>query len=217
MPGLGKTQLGLKYAVQASEEGRYPYIFWLCAISAERLFQDFVRLADLLGLPGRYNQDQSAKLTSVKRWLEDPELNGNKNWLLVVDNVNDTAAKVQDILPQRNQKGNILMTTRTKDVAESLAFAYGKQHECLALGIPGIESATSLLLSRAGIDRTKLDREAYKEAEELVKSVGCLPLAVDQAGSFIKESDNGVHGALNIYQTKDVETVCRARGPLTNL
>lgn len=170
-----------------------------------------MRLADLLDLPGRYSADQSANLTSVKRWLEDPELNGDKNWLLVIDNANhDTAAKVQGILPQRNQKGSILMTTRTKEVAESLAFAYGKQHECVALGMPGIESATSLLLCRAGIDQAKLGQGAFKEAEELVKSVGCLPLAVDQAGSFIKESDYSVHDALNIYQTKDVETVCQA-------
>ena len=38
-----------------------------------------------------------------------------RQWLLIVDNANgDTAPRIREILPSKNAKGSILMTTRTK-------------------------------------------------------------------------------------------------------
>jgi hypothetical protein len=53
MPGLGKTQVALKYAELASKEKRYPYIFWISAASIDKLIQGFSKLLDLVAFAGR--------------------------------------------------------------------------------------------------------------------------------------------------------------------
>ena len=58
MPGVGKTQLALKYATVASRRSQYTYVFWVSAASVEKLTRDFSKLIDLLRLPGRYAMDQ---------------------------------------------------------------------------------------------------------------------------------------------------------------
>lgn len=84
MPGVGKTQLALKFATCGSQRNQYTYIFWVSAASVEKLTRDFSKLVDLLHLPGRYGLDQAIKLTVARAWLED--LSVARSWLLVLDN-----------------------------------------------------------------------------------------------------------------------------------
>lgn len=66
MPGVGKTQLALKFATLAFPKGQYPYVFWVSAASVEKLTRDFIKLEDLVRLPGRCTVDQASKLTVVR-------------------------------------------------------------------------------------------------------------------------------------------------------
>ena len=68
MPGVGKTQLALKFATVASQ---FPYVFWVSAASAEKLTQDVSKMVDLLCIPGRQTQNQVSRLTAARVWLED--------------------------------------------------------------------------------------------------------------------------------------------------
>lgn len=54
MPGVGKTQLALKFAMLAFQKGQYPYVFWVSGVSVEKLSQDVSKMVDLLRLPGRH-------------------------------------------------------------------------------------------------------------------------------------------------------------------
>ncbi len=54
MPGIGKTQLALQYAILASERSHYTYTFWVSAESVEKLARDFSKLVNLLRLSERY-------------------------------------------------------------------------------------------------------------------------------------------------------------------
>ena len=127
----------------------------------------------------------------------------------MVDNAGqETVGHIREILPRSNSSGKIVLTTRTKQVAQSLATAYGEQHPCIALHAPGDDDAVRLFLSAAGIEREGLDTEELEKAKDIVKTVGCLPLAVDQAASFAKESGHGIGGTSDIYKSKQVEEVC---------
>ncbi len=101
--GIGKTQIAVEYAYRYREN--YSAVLWVIASSRDTLITEFVLLAVLLDLPELHEQDQEIVLTAVKRWLV-----ARKNWLLILDNVEDLQAVV-DFLPVDGE-GNILFTTR---------------------------------------------------------------------------------------------------------
>jgi hypothetical protein len=72
--------------------------------------------------------------------------------------------------------GKTLVTTRIKNLVESSGQ--------VEVGLPDIQSSIKLLLSAAGVEH--LDT-VPREAEDIVQLCGCLPLAVDIAGKFIRD------------------------------
>ncbi len=103
--GIGKTQTAAEYGFRYSDE--YTHVFWTLAASRETLIADFVKLAELLHLPEKDQQDQQQVVAAVKRWLA-----ANENWLLVMDNADDLPM-AQEFLPT-GHKGSVLFTTRAQ-------------------------------------------------------------------------------------------------------
>ena len=207
MPGLGKTQLALRYAKLAYKESRYPWVFWITAASVEAMHQDLTKLVDLLHLPGRHRLDQMAKLTTVREWLEDTA--DARSWLLVVDNVNqETTTSLRNIIPRRNNLGKILFTTRSEKVAALLS-EVSKVHK-LALQPPGIDDAITVLLADAKRGTESLDQASRTDLESLITCVGSLPLAINQAASYMRETRSSAKDVLHIYKTEEAGEVWKA-------
>lgn len=205
MPGSGKTQLVLQYATLASNERRYSYIFWVSAASVEKLNRDFTKLADLLHLPGRHNSDQAAKLATIRGWLEDTA--DGRRWLLVLDNVTlETNSTLRNILPRSNDSGKLLFTTRTENIADSLVMVSGKTHK-IALQPPCIEDAMTMLLAGAGRGRERVGQAELEDIKSVIKSVGSLSLAINQAASYMRESGSSAKDVLNVYRSEEKEEV----------
>ena len=175
------------------------------AASSETLSRDFTKLVDHLHLPGRYNLDQVAKSTIVRAWLEN-HVSG-RSWLLIVDNVSqETAASLRDILPRRNNLGKFLFTTRTEMIADSLLMVPIKVHK-IALQPPSIEDAITLLFADANREREYQDQDILVDVKSLVGSVGSLPLAINQAASYMRESGSSAKDLLDIYKNEEVDEV----------
>ena len=209
MAGAGKTQLALKYAELVYHERQYPFIFWVSGAWVDKLNNGFSKLFNLIDGKERAGLDQSTKCTAAQTWLEDNESQTKRRWLLIVDNANqETVELIREMLPRNNSNGKIVCTTRTEQVAQSLATAFGEQHPCISLDTPSTDDAVALFLSAAGIERGALDAGDLQKVEEIVKTVGRLPLAVDQAASFTKESRHGILGTLDVYISEQVEEVC---------
>ncbi|MCJ1309318.1 hypothetical protein MMC25_002977 [Agyrium rufum] len=208
MPGLGKTQLALKYANIAYNRERFPYVFWISAASVEKLKKGFSKILDLLGLAYPAGLDRSKKCNTAQIWLEDSESITKRKWLLVLDNINEKSAETaRKLTPRSNGNGCILMTTRTKHVAESMAIAFGEHHMCFGLDPVNDDNAVQLLLRAANIDLGQSEDAVEQETRELVKSIGSLPLAVDQAASFMKESGHSMNKILDIYKSGQADQV----------
>jgi len=205
MPGVGKTQLALRYATLAFGKSQYTYTFWVSAGSVEKLARDFSRLLDLLRLPGRHGSDQVTKLTVARAWLEDPT--AGKKWLLILDNVTRETSRMilDEILPRRNSGGRLLFTTRTAMIAESCNFP-GKS-PMLALQPPGTDDAVAMLAAGAEMGGKSTEEASYADLERLVRSVGHLPLAVDQAASYIKGYESSTKELLHLYQSEEIMEV----------
>ena len=92
MPGVGKTQLALKYAERHRQN--YAAGLWVSAASRETLLSGFAVLAKVLNLPERDEADQEKAAAAVRRWLDTTD----QPWLLILDNA-DEPELLQGFLP----------------------------------------------------------------------------------------------------------------------
>jgi hypothetical protein len=198
MPGIGKTQLLLRYAKVSWDQNLYSCIFWISATSIDKINQGVSGILDLIGHPDRYLQDQTAKLIAARLWLERYE---GGDWLLIFDNVKrETLGFLRDHLPLTSERGNILFSTRTADVAESLANAAGEQQRILGLEAMELQDTANLLFADAGVEVGMAAPYLFSQAEDLVKRVGLLPLAVVQVASFMKQTHTTLDDMLELYK-----------------
>jgi hypothetical protein len=203
MPGIGKTHLILRYAKLSFDQNRYSSVFWISATSVDKINQGFSGILDLIGHRNRFQQDQTAKITTARLWLEQSNRDDGGDWLLVFDNVHiDTLGFIRSHLPLRNERGNILFTTRTGDVADALANAGGEQHPILGLQPLELRESVKLLFEDAGIDVKAVTPSLLSQGEDLVKYVGLLPLAVVQTASFMKQTHTTIENMLELYKNK---------------
>jgi tetratricopeptide (TPR) repeat protein len=167
--GIGKTQTAIEYANRHRAE--YKVGLWAVAESRETLISDFVAIASMLKMPEANIQDQNFTVTAVKRWLE-----GHSDWLLILDNADDPKV-VEEFLPV-NSKGHILLTSRAQ-VFDDIGIM-----SPVELDEMSPPDARMFLLRRTG--REELDTGEEKAVEELAKVLDYLPLALEQAGAYIK-------------------------------
>ena len=203
LPGMGKTQLALQYAKLSYHQRKYSVIFWISGATVEKLNQGLAKVLTLVDHPDRDHPDQSVRLISARRWLEEANANGVSEWLLVLDNVSPEAISfLREHLPRQNSSGNILLTTRTAVVAQAVVAVAGQQHEVFELRAPDIKDAANQFLREAGINMSDPLPVCINKAESLAKCIGCLPLAISQAASFAKQSDKKLDDVLALYQSK---------------
>jgi hypothetical protein len=180
MHGVGKSQIFYALAKDLYDKGRYTNVFWMQATTIEKIHQGFSKLLYLVSHPDYSSADDDIRLMAARRWLED--FNSGR-WLLVIDNVaRETVDFLREHLPRKNGRGNILFTTRTEDVAKALTDVAGKRHGIIELRIPDVEDAAQLFLKHLNDPETSADAS---KIQEIVKGIGCLPLAVAQAASYM--------------------------------
>ena len=127
----------------------------------------------------------------VSNWLANQD---NGPWLLILDNADDTTVLLEpsandtgartmpvqrcllDLLP-RVRHGAVLITTRDRSCALSLTGYRGTPVEVLSMSL---NESVELL-------QTWLPEACQKEASELVEELENVPLAISQAGAYIKE------------------------------
>jgi tetratricopeptide (TPR) repeat protein len=199
--GIGKTQTAIEYAYRYRDD--YNAIIWLKAESRETLLSDVPTLAQLLNLPQQADQGQEQVVEMIKDWFQS-----HTGWLLIFDNADDLAM-IRDFLPAGGQ-GHILLTTRSQ-VTGNIAKRIDVERMVT-------EEGTLFLLHRAGLLDLDTALDAISEVErakarELIEEVGGLPLALDQAGAYIEETQCGLAGYLQLYRTRQAELLKR-RGRL---
>ena len=130
--------------------------------------------------------DQRKLVEAVKRWLEQCK----QRWLLIFDNA-DEVALVRDYLPQPGN-GSIVLTTR--------AYAVGSLATSIEVETMGFLEGTYLLLRRAQRFEHASDEE-INQAGNIVVALDHFPLALDQAGAYIEETQCSFIDYLDLYRT----------------
>jgi tetratricopeptide (TPR) repeat protein len=196
--GIGKTQVALEYAYRSRDLDRYGHTFWVNAASEEALLAGFVMLAELLpDFPAKEETDEWKLVEAVKRWLEQCQ----QRWLLIFDNADDVAL-VGSYLPKLGN-GSIVLTTR--------AHAVGSLAAPVEVNTMGFLEGTQLLLRRAQREDHASDEE-INQAGNIVVALDHFPLALDQAGAYLEETQCSLIDYLDLYQTHR-QALLSQRGP----
>ncbi|MBF0286074.1 MAG: tetratricopeptide repeat protein [Magnetococcales bacterium] len=150
---------------------RYSHIAWLRAEKPSTLAGELDQWADQLGLPG---QTHPEKWAALQRWLMQ-----NDDWLMIFDNAPDPEG-LEEFLPQGN--GHRLITSRHR-----------RWDHAVALDVLPLADAVQLLRERSG-------RLQDPDAETLAATLGCLPLALEQAAAYIEDAKIPFATYLSHYQ-----------------
>jgi len=198
--GIGKTQLAVEYAYRAAH--RYQAVFWVSAVTQETLQAGYTALAEALNLPEKDEQDQSLMLQAVRRWLQT-----HTNWLLILDNADDLSLVVPFLPPMYG--GHILLTTRAQSIGR---FAAWIEVDTLALDVGAL-----LLLRRTGLVASDASLEVASPsdlniARAITEELGGLPLALDQAGAYIEETECSLANYQYLYREQRTELLRSRRG-----
>ena len=171
--GVGKTQLATKFIEDHLK--RYRLVWTFDAESNVTLQEGYHKLAQELKL---IREDEKTVppeeiLVRVNRWLKASK---NHGWLLCFDNADSLEIVKSKKLPQHG--GEILITSRPKT-------HWGNFYPVIE--VQEFERAESNNLLEKIIPEEKQKGQVNALAEEL----GDFPLALDQAGSYIKNNQSG--------------------------
>ncbi|KRV50894.1 hypothetical protein AQ490_13150 [Wenjunlia vitaminophila] len=181
--GVGKSTLALDYA--RTHRSAYTLTWWITADSPQNLTAGLAALAERLH--GQAGTDTATNVTWALTWLQT-----HPGWLLVLDNVEDPA----DLEPYLGQldAGRVLITSRR-------AVGWHRLAHPVAIDVLTLDSATDLL-ARASGHTAPGHRPALTE---LATELGCLPLALEQAGAYIARnqiSASDYHQLLREYPAR---------------
>ena len=205
--GMGKTQTAAHYARLHCHE--YRAVLWCFADTVDSLNLGLVAIARSLFLPQKDATEQKVIIAVVMDWLAT-----HSHWLLILDNADEVKIVGEFVALAKGEQQHIVVTARaqiTEPYAPAVVIPVMTQYDG---GIFLLRRALDQPRSQYGEirDYNFLDKRI---AGQLVKILGALPLALDQAGAYIRETQCGLAGYLERYQTRGHELL-RKRGTLLN-
>ena len=188
--GVGKTQLAAKFMEDHLEH--YNLVWTFDAETDITLQESYRELAQELKF---IREDEKAVpseeiLARVNRWLNAPN---NHGWLLCFDNAGSLEIVQSKNLPQHG--GEILITSRPKTHWENFY---------PVIGVQEFEREESNDLLQKIIPEGK--QEGQEQLNTLAEELGDFPLAVDQAGSYIKSNEIGLTTSEYVQLFRETKT-----------
>lgn len=178
MSGVGKTQLAALYANRRRQDKDFAR--WMRA-DKEHLETEWKSLGELLGL------DLEGHTIEEQHQAIQIALSQQKNWLIVLDNVENKAA-LKGLLPEKLlPTQQVLITTRSQNWENDpiLALSPFTLNECGAFF------------------EKRLAPEQCIGADELAEELGALPLAMDHATAYLQKTHKTAKAYLKLYREKN--------------
>ena len=167
--GIGKTQICLRFVEELSDRG-LSHVFWVDASSEESI---------VMSLRGIFSISaaQASCLDDSVKFVLQRMLGIQEEWLIVFDNADVPPDVVEKFIPPGN-RGNILITSQSQSMGRVLSSA-----NIIEISEMEETDAITLLLRASCLYASAEHREV---AKNIVTELGCIPLAVDQAGAYIE-------------------------------
>lgn len=175
--------MALTYAVR--NRARYAGVFFLDADTETSLHEDFEKIYEDLQLGSPMD-----KTEAVKRHLDEYS---SATWLLIFDNADDLEA--YDLSGYFPLSENVHVIITSRDYA-----SYELASEGLHLEKMDPEESKSLLVSRAGL--TQPTEGTLRDVEAVLEQLSYLPLAIDQAGAYMRARNCSPAAYLRRFETE---------------
>ena len=132
-----------------------------------------------------------ASVHSVLLWLSECQ----RAWLLVFDGADVDYDVIEHLFPP-GVRGNILISTRIRNMTRLSR----PSHAAVEVTEMEEEAAIELLFRSAKLQSDVAEESTKEEARKIVETLCYLPLAIDQAGSFIADGVHSINDYLELYE-----------------
>ena len=150
---------------------RFSHVFWIDASSPDTISMS---LKGISSIPAAQASGVNDSVESVLQWIS--HIQGE--WLIVFDNADDPSPEVvANFIPPGN-RGNIIITSRNQSMRRVIAF-----DDVIEIIEMEESDAIALLLRVSYLEALPKHIQA---AKGIVGKLGCIPLAVSQAGAYIE-------------------------------
>ncbi|KAJ5392103.1 hypothetical protein N7509_007593 [Penicillium cosmopolitanum] len=200
--GIGKSKLAIEYSYRLRDSAPQTWVFWIHASNAARVEQGFQRLADRVKIPGC--QSPSVNIFRlVYNWLCDEK---HGPWVLILDNVDDDSHFRQPLVfSSQNLQSEASLGSQFDDFShagvsgETILQFYLADASSITVDPMNSSEASSLMKASLG------NQSSQEGIEELCKVLEFMPLAITQAGAYIKRRAPrcSVLQYLDDFQTND--------------
>ena len=146
-------------------------MFWVDASSLESINMS---LKGISSIPAAQASCLDGSAESSLQWISGIQ----EEWLIVFDNADDLPPDVVAKFIPPGNRGNILITSRNRSMGRLVAF-----ENVIEINEMEEADAITLLLKASCLDASA---EHLQAAKNIVAALGCMPLAVDQAGAYIE-------------------------------
>jgi len=173
----GKTQLAVSFAESLWQSGGVDLLVWVVATSRASVLSGYVEAAAAAMGTGLSGDAESVAARFVG-WLGQ----ASRPWLVVLDDLSD-AADIDGLWPA-GPAGRVLITTTNSATASGEHSLFSKHGaRVVPVGVFSSREALSYLMGRLNADP-----DQRLGAIDLVKDLGCEPLALAQASAVIASS-----------------------------
>ncbi|WAO94549.1 NB-ARC domain-containing protein [Fusarium falciforme] len=188
--GSGKTQIALDYAYRRCDADEEYCVFWVHADNEATFLADYKTIGKKLGVDERL--EGSDLLDAVRSGIE-----GRSKWVMIVDNADDlrlfgVGQQAKGDGTKENQslwkyipctsQGMVLWTSRDAHITGTLVGPRcGIEVRSMA-----IDEATTLLARVRDEPPTAEEASGEAEVDALLEELQCLPLAIAQAGAYMR-------------------------------
>ncbi|KAH0158586.1 purine and uridine phosphorylase, partial [Aureobasidium melanogenum] len=205
--GIGKTQLCVEFA--RKHQAQYTAVLWMDGSSEEALQQSFANVFSMLpaeemppDMIEAVKRQGASPEVSVKGVLDWMSLLSNQGWLHIIDNVDhDSDAKYKDPLAYdltrysaQVDHGSLLITSRLSTLA-----APQNAHQ-----LTEMNSVEARALFDDHIGKPVSGQPAHDESadlESLLRKLEGMPLALAQAGAYIRQTNISIREYLDCYNS----------------
>ena len=188
MGGVGKTQLALEICRQAEEYLGFMAVIWLDASSPSSIIQGY----KFVGRKIVKTLQDDASDEDVVSSVQDVLRGWNRYWLLIFDNYDNPKAfqghSIRHFVPSGKNR-HILFTSRHADSARL-------GHTIKVSGMSEEDSLQVLL------QRVPQNEDERIHGAQIASELGHLPLALDQAGAYIRARTLSLQLFIPLYQKR---------------